>query len=193
MASRKEKIVLNSKRLMILAATAALMMTSLPASAADGWVDEVRLGVYDHASDMFETSHETSDPDINAEMLFASPGWLSWAWAPRPLIGANINTGGGTSIAYAGLAWDYYLTQTLFVEGTFGGAIHNGETSGLNNGTRDRTNYGCRGMFHESASVGYSLTEHSSLMLTIDHMSNLSLCDVNPGLTDIGVRYGYKF
>ncbi|HUD51596.1 acyloxyacyl hydrolase [Parvibaculum sp.] len=183
----------KSKFLAAALAATAFMGVSAPASATDNWIDELRVGVYDHASDAFGSSHETNNPDINAEALFASPDWLSWAGAPRPMIGANLNTGGGTSIAYAGLAWDYYFTDAIFVEGTFGGAIHNGETSGNNGPDRDRMNYGCRAMFHESASLGYNFDGHSSLMLTIDHMSNASLCDENPGLTDIGVRYGFKF
>jgi len=140
--------VLKSKFLTAAAAATALVTMAVPASAND-WIDELRVGVYDHAT--FGTSHETDNPDINGEVLFKSPDWLSWAFAPRPMIGANINTGGGTSIAYAGLAWTFNLTDAVFVEGTFGGAVHNGETSGVNGPGRDRMNYGCRAMFHESA------------------------------------------
>lgn len=177
---------------MAAAAAGVLATAGVPALAADNLVDEVRVGLYDHNSSLFATRHETSRPDINGEVLFKSPDWLSWAFAPRPAIGANINTGGGTSIAYAGLAWTFDVTPALFVEGSFGGAIHNGETSGPTNGRR-RINYGCRFMFHENASLGYRLDDQSSLMLTIDHMSNASLCSPNPGLTGIGVRYGFKF
>ncbi len=178
---------------MVAAAATAFVATSMPASATDDWVDELRLGVYDHSTQLFGTRHETSDPDINAEALFKSPDWLSWAAGPRPMIGANINTGGGTSIGYAGLAWDWNFTDALFLEGTFGGAIHDGNTSGSTGAGRDRNNYGCRVMFHETASVGWRFDEHNSLMLTADHMSNASLCSSNPGLTDVGVQYGYKF
>ncbi|MEN6544138.1 acyloxyacyl hydrolase [Parvibaculum sp.] len=185
----KGNIVLKSKLLTAAMAATAFMALCAPTQAAD-WVDELRVGVYDHNTDLFATRHETSNPDINAEVLFKTPTFLEWAWAPRPIIGANINTGNGTSIAYAGLAWDYDFTKSLFVEGTFGGAIHNGETD---HETSTKLNLGCRAMFHESASIGYRFDEHSSLMLTVDHMSNASLCDANPGLTDIGVRYGFKF
>ncbi|MDE1172425.1 MAG: acyloxyacyl hydrolase [Parvibaculaceae bacterium] len=176
-----------------VAAMMALLGLSAPASAANNAISEFRLGVYAHDSKLFGTGHETRKPDINAELLFSSPGWLSWIGAPRPAIGGNFNTHGGTSIAYADLAWDYYLTQALFLEGALGGAIHNGNTSGDNNKDRDRMNYGCRAAFHEAGSVGYSFDGKSSLMLTVDHISNAGLCDRNPGLTDIGVRYGYRF
>jgi len=162
----------------------------MPASADEKWIDEVRVGLYDHNSNLISSRDETSNPDINVEVLFPSPDWLSWAFAPRPQLGANINTGNGTSIAYAGLAWDYTIVGGLFIEGSFGGAVHNGRTD---RETSNKLDLGCRAMFHENASVGWHFDDHSSLMATIDHMSNASLCDNNPGLTDFGVRYGYSF
>lgn len=169
---------------------AAMSMAATTTQADDKWIDEIRVGVYDHNSNLAASRHETNNPDINAEVLFASPDWLSWAFAPRPQLGANINTGSGTSIAYAGLAWDFTIVSGLFIEGSFGGAVHDGETR---HQTSNKLNLGCRAMFHESASIGWHFDDHSSLMATIDHMSNASLCDANPGLTDVGVRYGYSF
>jgi lipid A 3-O-deacylase len=177
---------------MILAAAAAgaLICMNAPAMAGDGPVDEVRLGLYDHNTDLFGTRHETDSPDVNAEVLFKSPSWLAWAYAPRINLGANINTDDGTSIAYTGLTWTYNFAEAWFVEGSFGGAIHNGETDKQ---TASKLDLGCRVMFHENASLGYRVTANSSLMLTVDHMSNASLCSSNPGLTDVGVRYGFTF
>ena len=37
------------------------------------------------------------------------------------------------------------------------------------------------------------LGENWRIMTTIEHMSNGKLCDPNPGLTNLGVRLGYKF
>lgn len=182
--------MLKSKLILAAAALGAVCAFSLPAMAGDGIIDEARIGVYDHNSNLTATRHETSDPDVNVELLFKSPSWLQWAAKPRINIGANINTGNGTSIAYTGLVWDYNFTDAFFIEGGFGGAIHNGETS---KETPSKLNLGCRVMFHENASLGYRVTSNSSLMLTIDHMSNASLCSPNPGLTGVGIRYGYTF
>jgi lipid A 3-O-deacylase len=180
----------KSKLTLAAAAACALVGLNAPALAGDGPVDEVRLGVYDHNSNLFASRHETSDPDINAEILFKAPSWLEWMAQPRINLGANINTGNGTSIAYTGLTWTYDFAQAWFVEGSFGGAIHNGETDKQ---TASKLDLGCRIMFHENASLGYRVTANSSLMLTVDHMSNASLCSPNPGLTDIGIRYGFTF
>ena len=186
-------IMLKRELGMIAGVAGVLVAMSMPAMAGDSLVDEVRLGVYEHNTPMFGTRHETNSPDLNAEALFKSPDWLSWAYAPRPIIGANINTGGGTSIGYAGLAWTWDFARSFFLEGSFGGALHNGHTSGPSGGVRDRNNYGCRVMFHEGASVGYRFDSHVSVMFAVDHMSNASLCSTNPGLTDAGVRVGYSF
>lgn len=169
---------------------AALMSLSAPVMAGNSFIDEMRVGVYDHNSNLTGSRYETSDPDINLEVLFKSPEWLQWMAQPRINIGANVNTGNGTSSLYSGLVWDYDFTQTFFIEGGFGAAIHNGET---NVKTATKVDLGCRVLFHENVSLGYRVTANSSVMLTMDHMSNAGLCDPNPGMTDVGVRYGYTF
>ncbi|MBX3494153.1 MAG: acyloxyacyl hydrolase [Parvibaculum sp.] len=170
-------------------AATALICAGVPA-AAEGFISEMRLGVMDHDSSMFHNSHETSDPDINAEIRFASPEFLAWAFAPRPLIGGTINTGNGTSFGYAGLGWTFDLTDALFIDLTFGGAVHDGATNGRTATSKD---YGCRAQFHESGSIGYRFDKSNALMLTVEHMSNGGLCTRNEGLTNTGIRYAYTF
>ena len=182
--------MLKNKLIFATVAVSSACAFSLPALAGDGIIDEARIGIYDHNSNLAATRHETNNPDINAELLFKSPAWLQWMAKPRINLGANINTGNGTSIAYTGLVWDYNFTDAFFIEGGFGGAIHNGETSRQ---TASKLNMGCRVMFHENISLGYRVTNNSSVMLTVDHMSNASLCSSNPGLTDVGIRHGYTF
>lgn len=178
------------KRFTLAALAAALFFcTSVPANA-EGMLTELRFGVLDHDSNLLRERHETNDPDINIEARFASPDFLSWAFAPNPLIGANINTGNGTSLAYAGLGWTFDLTETIFTDFTFGGAIHDGETTTPSSGSRQ---YGCSVNFHESFSLGYNLDEHNAIMARVDHMSNASLCEENDGLTNLGIVYAYRF
>lgn len=174
-------------RLMLAAAAACALLASAPAQAGD---TEIRLGIYDHDSKLFASRHETNNPDINVEALFRSPDWLGWAGSPRPRIGATVNTGRGTSIGYAGLAWTWDLTENFFLEAGLDGAVHNGE---LDNTTKRRRAFGCRANFHENLSVGFRLNESNSIMLTAEHMSNAGLCDENQGITNIGIRYGISF
>ena len=41
--------------------------------------------------------------------------------------------------------------------------------------------------------AGWRFDEHNSLSVYFDHISNGNTADVNEGLDDLGVRYGYRF
>lgn len=175
--------------------TAALIAAGLSLGAAQadegGIVDEVRIGVLNHEMTLFRDSSDEDGADVNLEVLFDSPAWLEWIGAPRPHLGATIAThDDATSFIYTGLNWDWDLwSSDFFVEGALGVALHDGET-----GRSTVSNeLGCTWNFHESASIGYKLTENHRLMVTAEHISNASLCSENEGLTNLGVRYGYKF
>jgi hypothetical protein len=162
-----------------------------PASGSGSFFSEVRLGSFAHDA----TSPEKGSADLNGEILFAKPFSMPGsAWdflLPRPSIGATINFAGKTSQAYAGLAWTYDITQSLFVEGSFGGSVNNGKTGGI--APVGHIAMGCHWSFRESASVGYRFNANWILMGTIEHMSNAGLCSQNRGLTNYGVRIGYSF
>lgn len=184
--------ITKTARACCMAAALTLGAATLPGNSADARPlgGEMRIGVMDHDTGLIRKRLETDSPDINAEVLFASPKILDWAWSPRPLVGATINTGGGTSLGYAGLGWNFDLGNNFFFDASVAGAIHNGETDKVTTSSRD---YGCRLQFHETVSLGYDVNEHHSLMATFEHMSNAYLCDSNDGMNNIGVRYGYRF
>lgn len=48
-------------------------------------------------------------------------------------------------------------------------------------------------LFRESLSAGFRFAKIHSLTIMIDHMSSADISKPNPGLTDIGLRYGYRF
>jgi len=83
------------------------------------------------------------------------------------------------------------LSNSFFIEGTFGGAYHDGPLSW--HAPDYRSSYGCRLNFHESGSLGFGLDENWRMMATVEHMSNGGLCEPNAGLTTYGVRLGCKF
>ena len=128
-------------------------------------------------------------PDVNLELLYGpiggeyQNGFLNHLLRPRLHLGGTINTDGNTSELYAGFTWDVFLTRRLFIEGSFGGAVDNG----------DDTDFGCSVNFHESGSVGFMLSERWDVMATVDHMSNADLCDTNRGLTNVGFRIGRRW
>lgn len=192
---RAETVTNWTAKTMRAGAIVALMtMVTGPALAeehgdAGGILDELRIGVMDHDANLFGNNEE-GGTDVNIEALFDSPDWMDWMGAPRPQFGATINSSGNTSFVYGGLAWDWNFWNPFFVEGSLGLAIHNGETGNVEVGAKE---LGCRWNFHESASVGINITDNHRVMATVEHISNASACSENEGLTNAGVRYGYRF
>lgn len=156
------------------------------------YFDEIRFGVF--AADLDPGGASDDEVSLNGELLTPPIGpqrghpVLDILFNPRLHVGATVATGEGINQAYAGLTWDYHLTDALFVETSFGGAVHDGETDDNN-----PDSYGCTVNFRESFSVGVNLTDQISVMATVDHMSNAGLCDENQGLTNAGVRLGYRW
>ncbi len=178
----------------------ASLLASTPSLAADGGsaahvpaIEEFRLGIL--AGDLDPGGRSDGRITINAEVLSPQLGGsdpasgFSRLLHPRFHLGASVSTDDdGVNQAYAGLTWTYGFGERLFFETSFGGAAHDGETADNN-----PNSYGCPVQFRESLSVGVNLTEALSMMATIDHMSNAGLCDENQGLTNAGVRFGYRW
>lgn len=179
---------------MALFAATALMPS---ANAQDFALSEVRGGVFAHSADepgaffgVFDTSRLQ---DLNVEMLFDVPSlteWVSWG-VVRPHLGATVNFGGLESMVYAGVSWTVPVFDSpVFVEASFGGAVHNGALAGA---TYPARNLGCSVTFRESASIGVMINDNASVMATIEHASNANLCADNRGLTNMGIRFGWTF
>lgn len=197
-----------------LAAAAVVLATAMPVQAADfpsappaayvspvkplSIVSEVRIG--GAVQDPGSAEHNTSN--INGEILFSKPlvsvdpFWQ--AFVPRATVGGSYNFGGRTSYAYIGATWTVDLfPQTLnnivFLEGFFGAGAHNGYTGPKPTAPAGFNTLGCNPLFREAAALGFRLTEHWSIMATVEHMSNAGLCANNRGLTNFGGKLGYTF
>jgi lipid A 3-O-deacylase len=155
---------------------------------SDPILHELRLGLFAHDPG----SPEQGSADVNGEVVFTKPfartDWLD-TLIPRPHLGATVSTGGATSSVYTGFTWHVPLGDTFFVEGSLGAALHNGSERG----SADKNALGCSPLFRESASAGFRFARHWMVMATIEHLSNAGLCDENRGLTNMGVRVGYRF
>jgi len=184
----------------VIGLMAALGLLALPGSAraAAGIVDEVKLGILDHDVAL-GGDHKECCVDVNGEVLFLSPNFLKAIWSPRPHLGITANTGGGNSYGYFGLSWtwDFFRgrfrpSDSFFAELGLGGAIHTGpnESSPVN---RTHKGLGSRALFHEEIDLGYRFTPRSNVSLFFDHISDANLTPHNPGLSNIGVRFGYRF
>jgi hypothetical protein len=152
---------------------------------------EVRFGVL--AADLEPGGASEDGVAVSLELLTPLRGpahhsFIEHLLNPRFHVGALAHTDDGVNLAYAGLTWDYYFTDSVFVETSFGGAVHDGETS-----SDSSDSYGCSLNFRESISIGADITNSITVMATVDHMSNANLCDQNQGLTNAGVRMGYRW
>jgi hypothetical protein len=180
------------------AAIAGSQSNALPGMYTGGiandpfWFSEVRVGALAH---QIEDSPGEEGVDLNLEVLFNplsgnySNRILQHFLTPRPHLGTSINLNGDTSQFYFGVTWDIPLYNRVFFETSFGGSLNDGP----HEGGHGQSAFGCTLNFRESASLGYDISDHWDIMLTIDHMSNAGICDENRGLTNAGVRLGYKW
>lgn len=159
--------------------------------AAAGPRHEIRGGVLYH-----DTSDKESGVDLNAEYLSK---WAAFdLFIPRtsvqaifrPHIGATLNLSGDTSYGYAGYSLTLNLTSRLFLEGSFGGMVHNGKSDSHDD---NRLDLGCNVMFRESIAAGFRVTDHWNVSGILEHASNAGACSDNNGLTNVGLRVGYVF
>jgi hypothetical protein len=160
---------------------------------------EVRLGVFDHNP----VHNESAPVDVSFEILsspivfpgydnpsIASNPWINWFFNPRLNVGAMVNTEGKTSYAFGGANWRIPIWGPIFFEGEFGGAVNNA----VRRPTYDRVDMGCPVTFRESGGFGYQFNANFDVIFSVEHISHLSFCSKrNPGITDFGVRVGYKF
>jgi hypothetical protein len=163
----------------------------VPVALQPSFISELRFGAFAHDP----WSPEGGSGSLHAEVLFAKPftpaDLFTSYFVPRPHIGGSLNLRGDTSFAFAGLTWTVDVTERVFVEASFGGAVHNGETGRIV--PADRSALGCSPLFRESASVGYRLSRNWNVTATVEHLSNGGICHQNRGFTNIGARFGYTF
>lgn len=156
------------------------------------FLSEFRFGL--SAQDPWGSEGRDGSANLTGEILFAKPFTASDLFTsyfiPRPHVGGSLNFDDRTSFAYAGLSWTIDVTPSIFVEGSLGGAIHNGKDHPL----AQHQEIGCSPLFRESGSVGVRLSTNWSVMATVEHLSNAGLCsEENRGLTNVGARVGYSF
>jgi hypothetical protein len=180
-------------RAVLLGTLCALL--ALPAAAGEpargGLISEVKVGAQVHDMPyMWSGFHkEPYNVDLNLEMLFA-PVVSFWHGSLHPVIGTTINFDGYTSKAYASMRWQRDFANSTFLGLGLGVAIHDGETFTPD---PERKQLGRRVLFHDSIEWGYRFTEHRSVSIYFEHISNASTAAKNQGLDTLGIRYGYRF
>lgn len=156
---------------------------------ADSLFSEVRVGALEHDAGVISSGKEQG-ADINAEVLFQSPDFLTVLWSPRPHFGATYNLWGQTSQIYTGVTWAYDFAENIFGEFSFGPSLNNGRKDKSQD---DRKDLGFPILFRESLSLGWRFDANNNLSMFLDHISNGGLARYNGGMETAGVRYGYVF
>ena len=147
---------------------------------------EIKFGLMQHDFDTkFGHRHEKGQ-NIIVEYLFDKMQNYLRAF---PHIGASINNRGFTSNIYTGLTWQFDMKDMIVVEVTLGASINNAERLE----SKKKRALGSKLLFRESFSVGYLINKAHSVSIMIDHISSADIKKPNPGLTDIGIRYGFRF
>jgi lipid A 3-O-deacylase len=187
--------------LLVAAGVAALALPGLAKADAYGFLDEARVGVYEHDASFLGHQKETG-ADIGAEFLFDSPSLLTIIGSPRPILGGLANTSGQTDQIYTGLTWTWDFIHNVlnqgdafYVEGTLGGGWNDGKIN-VNGATPEgekRKSLGSNILFREDVDFGYRITPRYSIALSYNHISNADLGERNEGINDVGVRFGIKF
>jgi lipid A 3-O-deacylase len=155
---------------------------------------EVRIGGFvDNSVHREATAAMASVETLSSPItLYPSPNvWLGSLFAPRFDAGVMLNTLGLTSYAFAGLNWRTPPVYPVFLEVGLGGAVNN-STDDPHDMTR--TDLGCPVTFRESGGLGWQITDRVDLVGSVEHISHANLCNrINPGLTSVGLRLGYRF
>jgi lipid A 3-O-deacylase len=176
-----------------LLAAAALLASG---SARAGIIDEVKGGVLAHDVGIFGSGVE-GGADVVGEVLFTSPDFMKIIGAPRPTVGGSVNTAGHTDYLYFDMTWTATVWRPMlragdgvYVGGFLGGAVHDGN---LNVQEDDNKALGTRALYHLGVEVGYQIDPRYSVESYFSHLSNAGASSHNPGLNNIGIRFGFKF
>lgn len=183
----------------------AIVTAILCGAAHAQLVEEVRFGVTQHnicVSDCNNANKEDG-PNINAEIVFDSPDFMSLLLSPRPYIMGSLNTSGDTSFGAAGLQWDFEVFEGWSIEPGIGYSIHDGELEspfpqGDPRGdalTQNKVLLGSRDLFRSSLAITRDLGEHWRVQLMYEHLSHGQIIGDgrNQGLDNIGLRLAYRF
>jgi len=166
-----------------------------------GYISELRFGVLSHDV-RFPSRHKMHAPDpftnryegginLNPEVVFTSPDFLDIIYAPRPHLGATLNSAGDTSSLYGGLGWDARWENGTFIEGFWGLAVHNGS---LREGNTTSIEFGSPVVFRLGEEGGWRWADTHGISFIWEHMSHADkYSSKNQGIDSLGLRYSYTY
>lgn len=191
------------KRLALIAALGGIG-TSAGTAQAQG-VEEARLGVLAHniCITNCKNANKEDGPNVEGEVVFASPGFLEPVGAPRPYLMASVNVAGETSYGGGGLHWNWDFAEGWSLEPGLGIVVHDGETDNpFPNGTPESAEFfeenvllGSEVLFRTSLSVNRDIGENWGVQFIYEHLSHGQILGSgrNQGLDNAGIRVFWRF
>lgn len=176
-----------------------------PTAAHAGAVDEIKAGPLAHNICIANCKNADKEdgPVIDVQVNFKSPGFLGWAFSPKPYVAIAPNASGDTSFAAVGLEWRWEFVDGWAFVPAFGYAVHDGEVkNAYPNGTPQATQfsddhvlYGSRDLFRTTFGLQREFGDRWTGELTYAHYSHGQILGSgrNQGTDQAGVRIGYRF
>jgi lipid A 3-O-deacylase len=192
------------KRTLALAVLATAATT--PALTANAQlVEEARIGVMQHNICVIDCKNADKEdgPNIEGEIVFASPDFLSIILAPRPYIVGSYNTAGDTNFGGVGLLWNWDFAQGWSLEPSLGYVLHDGANeSPFPQGdprsdafARENVYFGSDDLFRTGLALNRDFGPNWGLQLQYEHLSHGQILGNgrNQGIDNLGVRAYWRF
>jgi lipid A 3-O-deacylase len=192
------------KRTLALAVLATAATT--PALTANAQlVEEARIGVMQHNICVIDCKNADKEdgPNIEGEIVFASPDFLSIILAPRPYIVGSYNTAGDTNFGGVGLLWNWDFAQGWSLVPSLGYVLHDGANeSPFPQGdprsdafSRENVYFGSDDLFRTGLALNRDFGPNWGLQLQYEHLSHGQILGNgrNQGIDNLGVRAYWRF
>lgn len=190
------------KKIAGLAAMSAALMLA-PSARAD--VTEAHVGVMAH--NICVTNCKNADkedgPNIEMQLSFDSPSFLSWAFSPEPYVMASVSTSGDTSFGGFGVEWRWDFAEGWALEPGVGYVVHDGElenphapgTPAAAAFAEEHVQLGSRDLFRTSLALTRDLPGPWEVQVQFEHLSHGQILGSgrNQGIDELGIRLGYRF
>ena len=193
------------KRLFAAAALAASTAATLTPTASAQLIEEARLGVMQHNVCIIDCKNADKEdgPNIEGELVFASPDFLNLLLAPRPYVVGSVNTAGNTNFGGFGLMWNWDFAQRWSLEPSLGYVIHDGALgSPFPQGdprsdafAKENIYFGSEDLFRTGLALNRDFGANWGLQLQYEHLSHGQILGNgrNQGVDNIGVRAYWRF
>lgn len=125
--------------------------------------------------------YDLIDQDNQAALGGLEYRFLPLAYGLRPMVGVFATTDSAV-YGYAGLHWDIAVTSQFYISPNFAAGVY---------GQGDGKDLGGAIEFRSGIELGYEMANRHRLGLAINHLSNASIYDKNPGEETVLVTYSF--